>query len=255
MKKTAFALITPLLFTPSAQAVTLFDGLYAGIATQIQFNKSTAEGTIAQNGVTAFNGKKTNNNVSFNPHLFAGYGLVMEDIMYFGGEASYTFSPKKTRIDFGVPGVAPQTIQTKNAFTATARTGTLVAENILIYAGAGVQAQQVTAKTGRASKSKTALAATPIVGAEMMVTESIGIRIEGGAALKLTGGPKVEEQSATTKTAIKTKRTNYNANVGILYKIFTPATTDPAALGIPTEVPEIPSAPTIPPAPEAPTLF
>lgn len=253
MKKTA-ALLSPFMLLSPALGATLFDGVYAGAGAQMQLDKVTTKGNASLNGTTLFQGTKKNNTTNFNPTAFAGYGLVTEDIFYFGGEVSYTFAPKKTRIQFNNPALRPQTYSNKNTITASARAGMLVAENILVYGAAGLQAQQTKAEGQGGKKDSATLAATPAAGVEVMVTDMFGIRLEGAASVNLTPGPKVEQQNATQTTNLKTSKDSLSLTVGLIAKVFSPPAFDPASLGVP-EIPELPAPPSMPPAPEPPAIF
>ncbi len=169
---------TLMAFNMPATAGSGFDGPYIGA--QIGFGKTSADSNYepGTSGNTAFS--SSNSMSGLNGGIFAGYGKIIKDKFWLGGELSYS----RSSADYNASnsGVAI-TLEQSQTFEASIRPGYLVQDDTLLYGRLGFVKTKFDATatdgTNSFSGSETLNGFRLGLGAEKIVKDNISLRLDG----------------------------------------------------------------------------
>lgn len=185
MKKLALALVASAVALSATNANTLGTGFYAGLHTG--FGAVTAKATGKINNVAQAQGSFDVGNTAANIGLMAGYGVV-QNCLYFGGEAAYTFENHKITDSLGTTALLGSSQLKRNGyFEVAVRGGYIVAPSTMLYVRLGARWGKWSlndslnngfTNAAPASGSKNRVSFAPGLGLETAVHKNVYLRVE-----------------------------------------------------------------------------
>ena len=233
MKKLALALVSS-AFVMSATQANIGTGFYAGAmlghgstSASLKFQQTLLGNPYPVKGTRGIGGS------SANFGLMAGYGAVLTDSFYLGGELGYTFSNDKITSNLDAPNDSSKfEVKRSGYFTAALRGGYLLTPNTMAYVRLGINAGKWSVSDnyhgnfGRLSNSNAAKGSSgsmtfaPGLGLETALTKNILLRVEytcefvGGITAKADVNNAAFKHSYTKVDNIRT----HSGKIGISYK-------------------------------------
>ena len=205
MKRILTAAVLVALISPSAMADN-FSGAYAGLQAGIAGAKvaSTSDGSATNYG-----------QMNMIANLVGGYGEVMNDSFYVGGEAAVGSGAG----DKDLSKEDKTTYKGGQFFTLGGRLGWLITQKAMAFfsLAAGMEKQEVgnANATPPLKKSALGMVLIPGIGTEVAMSDSLSFRLD--AQYKV--GRKVEARSTSgTLTTISAKSNQVIGKVGLTYR-------------------------------------
>lgn len=235
-----------LISSAAFAAPSPFEGFYGGAGVDAQRIKIRTKGTVFVNGAAAYQGKTSKQETTFAPTLYTGYGQTMMDKFYYGTEFKVGVSGKK----FGYP-LKNSTVRMNYKSLATyqpsVRAGFYASDTMLVYVKAGLDMNQVEAKSNGVVKKTVFYNLAPTIGVEKFITEKTILRLEAAYTFRFQGDDKLKAQGVNA-THLKTHHKAPSILLGVSYKLSGPApmsNTTPNAPA-PSPMPAPPTAPSMP---------
>lgn len=201
------ALAAPAMAQTEPTGASNFTGFYGGA--DLGYAKSKTKLNLTPKDSAAVAGKASKNGLNY--EAFLGYGAVVGDNFYLGGEAKLGAGGGKASRDLAGVKV---TVDPGLRYGVAGRAGVLIGDDGLLYGKVGLERRRVEASIAGASKKVTEKGLVYGVGYEKMLTPNMSVR---GELLRVKYDDKNVAFSTGQKVKLHGSETRFNLGAVIRF--------------------------------------